>query len=113
MKRNAITITLTLFALVFVGLACGGGAPKAADEKQAGSEFVGTWTSKDGSFITIRSDGSADYKIGSTSVSGGSALVSEKEKTLRVSLLGMGSPMKIDKAPENGEMTIDGVVYKK
>jgi len=111
MKHNAITITFALFALALVGLACGGGA-KAADEKQAGSEFVGTWTAKDGSFITIRSDGGADYKIGGTSVTGGTAMVSEKEKTLRVSLLGMGSPMKIDKAPANGEMTIDGIVYK-
>ena len=40
-------------------------------------------------------------------------MVSEKEKTLRISMMGMGSPMKIDKAPENGEMTIDGLVYKK
>lgn len=28
-------------------------------------------------------------------------------------MLGMGSPMKIDKAPANGEMTIDGLVYKR
>ena len=113
MKRNAITITLALFALVFVGLACGGGAPKAEDEKQAGPEYVGAWKAADGSSITIRSDGSADYKIGGTSVTGASALVKKKKKTLRVSLLGMGSPMKIDKAPANNEMTIDGVVYKK
>ena len=112
MKRNTITITLAFCALVFVGLACGGGS-KAADEKQAGPEFVGAWTAKDGSSITIRPDGGADYKIGGSSVTGGTAMVSEKEKTLRISMMGMGSPMKIDKAPENGEMTIDGLVYKK
>ncbi|MBK7934017.1 MAG: hypothetical protein IPK01_11065 [Acidobacteria bacterium] len=98
MKRNVITVTFALCALLLVGLACGGSSA-AADEKQAGPEFVGAWTSKDGSSITIRSDGSADYKIGGTSVTGGKALVSEKEKTLRIAMLGMGSPMKIDKAP--------------
>lgn len=112
MKRNLTTTIFALCALLAVGLACGGSA-KSEDEKQAGPEFVGAWAAADGSTITIRADGSADYKIGGSSVSGGKALVSEKDKTLRVSLLGMGSPMKIDKAPANNEMTIDGVVYKK
>ena len=112
MKRNITTSIIAVCALLAIGLACGGG-PKAEDEKDAGPEFVGTWTAADGSFITIRSDASADYKIGGTSVTGGVAKVSEKEKTLRIAMLGMGSPMKIDKAPANGEMTIDGIVYKK
>lgn len=112
MKHNFISLFITLIALLAVGLACGGGS-KSADEKQAGPEFVGAWAAADGSTITIRSDGSGDYKIGGNSVSNGSALVSEKDKTLRVAMLGMGSPMKIDKAPANGEMTIDGIVYKK
>lgn len=111
-RNSQISLILAIAALLAIGLACGGGNT-ASDEKQAGPEFVGTWTSKDGSFITIRSDGGSDYKIGGSSVSGGSAKVSEKEKTLRIALLGMGSPMKIDKAPQNGEMTIDGIVYKK
>ncbi len=113
LSNNRLNIIIVTLALLAIGLACGGSAPKAEDEKQAGPEFVGAWTAKDGSFITIRPNGGADYKIGGTSVSGGSALVSEKEKTLRIALLGMGSPMKIDKAPANGEMTIDGIVYKK
>lgn len=112
MKRNITISIIAVCALLAIGLACGGG-PKAEDEKDAGPEFVGTWTAADGSFITIRSDASADYKIGGTSVTGGVAKVSEKEKTLRIAMLGMGSPMKIDKAPANGEMTIDGIVYKK
>ena len=111
-KNTVIAAALAIGLLMIVGLGCGGGS-KSTDEKQAGSEFVGAWVASDGSTITIRSDGSADYKIGGTSVTGGKALVSEKDKTLRVSMLGMGSPMKIDKAPANGEMTIDGIVYKK
>lgn len=104
---------ISIAALMVVGLACSGGGDKAADEKQAGPEFVGAWAAADGSTITIRSDGGGDYKIGGTSVTGGSAVVSESNKTLRITMLGMGSPMKIDKAPANGEMTIDGVVYKR
>ena len=111
-KSAVITASLAIGLLMIVGLGCGGGS-KSVDEKQAGPEYVGSWSASDGSTITIRSDGSADYKIGGSSVSGGKALVSEKDKTLRVSLLGMGSPMKVDKAPENGQMTIDGIVYKK
>jgi len=111
-SKNLFNVLIAALALMAVGLACGGGS-KAPDEKQAGPEFVGLWTAKDGSTITIRADGGGDYKIGGSSVTGGSAVVSEKEKTLRITMLGMGSPMKIDKAPQNGEMTIDGIVYKK
>lgn len=100
-----------LVVLFAVGLACSNN--RAADAKPAGPEFVGVWVASDGSTITIRSDSSADYKIGGSSVSGGKAEVSEKDKTLRIGLLGMGSPMKLDKAPANGEMTVDGIVYKK
>ena len=111
-KNVALSAVLAVGLLMIVGLGCGGGS-KSADEKQAGSEFVGAWAAADGSTITIRSDGSADYKIGGSSVTGGKALVSEKDKTLRIAMLGMGSPMKLDKPPANGEMTVDGVVYKK
>jgi len=83
LSNNRLNIILVTFALLAIGLACGGGAPKAEDEKQAGPEYVGAWTAKDGSTITIRSDGSADYKIGGTSVTGCTALVSEKRKTLQ------------------------------
>ncbi len=110
-KNAVITAAFAVGLLMIVGLGCGGS--KSADEKQAGPEFVGAWVASDGSTITIRSDGSADYKIGGTSVTGGKALVSEKNKTLRIAMMGMGSPMKLDKAPENGQMTIDGIVYKK
>ena len=111
MKKNFIALSIALCALLVVGLACGG--KSAADAKPAGPEFVGAWVASDGSTITIRADSSADYKIGGTSVSGGKAEVSEKDKTLKIGLLGMGSPMKLDKPPANGEMTVDGVVYKK
>ena len=109
-KNNLFLLVAALAAVVFAGIACSGGA---ADAKPAGPEFVGAWSAKDGSTITIRSDGSADYKSGSTTVSGGKAEVSEQEKTLRISLLGIGPKLKIDKPPANDEMTLDGVVYRK
>ena len=109
-KNNFFLLVAALAAVVFAGIACSGGA---ADAKPAGPEFVGEWSAKDGSTITIRSDGSADYKSGSTTVSGGKAEVSEQEKTLRISLLGIGPKLKIDKPPANDEMTLDGVVYRK
>lgn len=102
---------LAIAALFIVGIACGGSG--AADAKQAGPEYVGAWVGSDGATITIRSDGSADYKSGGTSVTGGSAQVSEKEKTLKIGLLGLGPTFKIDKAPSGNEMTLDGIVFKK
>ena len=114
MKRNLFTITLAIAAFLVVGIACGGsGSGSTENEKPAGPDYVGVWTAADGSTITIRANGGADYKIGGTTVNGGSAMVDDKAKTLRVTMLGMGSPMKIDKAPANGEMTIDGLVYKR
>ena len=110
MKQNFATVFLVLCTLMGIGLAC---SKSAADAKPAGPEFVGAWSAKDGSTITIRSDGSADYKTGGSSVTGGKAEVSESEKTLKISVLGVGSTMKIDKAPSGDEMTLDGIVYRK
>ena len=113
MKKNLINISIAIVALFAIGIACSGGSKTSESETQAGPEYVGVWTAADGSMITVRSNGAGEYKIGGTSVNGGSAMVDDKAKTLRITLLGMGSPMKIDKAPANGEMTIDGLVYKR
>lgn len=104
-SRNGITIFLALAALLAVGLACG----KGADAKPIPVEYHGTWTSTDGSTISIRADGSGDYVAGSTKVTGGNVAI-EGDK-LSVTLLGMGPDFKIDKAPSGNKMTLDGVVY--
>ncbi len=103
---NKANLIFALSALLIVGLACGSKTPPPP-------EYVGAWTSNDGTSITIRNDGSADYKSGSSSVSGGSAVVDEAAKTLKISLAGLGPTFKIDKAPSGNEMTLDGVVFKK
>ena len=103
---NKTNLIVALSALMIVGLACGSSTPPPPG-------YVGAWTSNDGASITIRNDGSADYKSGGTSVSGGSAVIDEEAKTLKISLAGLGPTFKIDKAPAGNEMTLDGIVFRK
>ncbi len=105
-NKNIVSLVFALTALLVLGLACGSSTP-------APPQYVGVWISGDGATITIRSDGGADYKSGGTSVSGGSAVIDETAKSLKISLAGMGPTFKIDKAPTGNEMTLDGIVFKK
>lgn len=106
-ERNpAASILLVLGSLLLVVIACGSKTPPPA-------QYVGVWTSGDGSTITIYSDGSGDYKSGNSSVSGGSVVVDEAAKTLKISLAGLGPTFKVEKAPDGGQMTLDGIVFKK
>ena len=105
--RNAMVSLLLVSGILFlVGFAC-------SSTKPAPSEYVGAWTGDDGSTITIRGDGSGDYKSGGTSVTNGSVEINEADKTLGIKFVGMGPSFKIDKAPSGNQMTLDGVVYKK
>ena len=90
-----------------VGFACGGSSTPPP------SGYVGFWTGEDGSTITIRGDGGADYKSGGSSISGGSVTIDEGTKTLKISLAGFGPSYTIDKAPSGNQMTLSNVVYKK
>ena len=105
-SNNRLNIIIAILALLTIGLACGSKTPPPA-------EYVGVWVSGDGAMITIRSDGSADYKSGGTSVSGGGVTIDNEAKTLKISLAGLGTTFKIDKAPNASEMTLDGIVFKK
>ena len=105
-KNSTASSLLVLASLLFVALACGSKTPPP-------SQYVGVWTSDDGSTITIYSDGSGDYKSGSSSVSGGSTTIDETAKTLKISLASMGPSYTIDKAPSGNQMTLSGVVFKK
>jgi hypothetical protein len=92
--------------LLFVlGFACGKG------DKPAPPEYVGAWTGDDGSTLTIRADGSGDYKNGGTTVTGGA--VSVEGDKLSITFVGVGPSFKIDKAPSGNQMTLEGVVYRK
>ena len=106
MTKNTCGLLLSLSALLVVALACGGSKtpPPAA--------YVGAWTGADGSTITVRGDGSGDYKSGGTSVTGGSVTIDEGAKTMKIAFAGLGPSFTIDKAPAGGQMTLSGVVYK-
>ncbi len=103
---NFVSFAIALIALLLIGLACGSSKP-------APPAYVGHWTGDDGSTITIRADGGADYRSGGTKVTGGSAVIDEGAKTLKISLAGLGPSFTIDKAPSGGQMTLSGVVYRK
>lgn len=95
-------IALIIISLIALGCTCGRGSGSAP------AEYVGSWTGADGSTLTIRADGSGDYK-GSSEVTNGSVEI--KDGKLSVTLLGFGKTMNIDEPPKNGKMKLDGVVY--
>lgn len=105
-SKNNISALAALAFVVLLGLACGSSTPPPP-------AYVGAWTGADGTTITIRADGGADYKSGNSNVTGGSVTIDDAAKTLKVSLAGLGPTFKIDKAPEGNQMTLDGVLYKK
>lgn len=97
------TIALFIVALIALGCTCGRGSGSAP------AEYVGSWTGSDGSTLAIRGDGSGDYK-GSSEVTNGSVEI--KDGKLSVTLFGFGKTMNIDESPKNGQMKLDGIVYK-
>ena len=104
--NNKLNIFFTMLVLLAIGLACGSSKPAPPD-------YVGFWTGEDGSTMTIRGDGGADYKSGGTSINGGSVAIDEAAKTLKITFASLGPSFTIDKAPSGRQMTLSGVVYKK
>lgn len=98
--------------LAFVGLGCFGSG-KSSSSKPIPSEYFGVWTGQDGSMITIRGDGKGDYKSGGTTVDGGTVAIDDAKKELSITFIGIGPTKKIDSPPANGEMKLDGVIYKR
>lgn len=110
-KNAKISLLFVIGVLLLVGLGCSGG--KSKDAKPVSSDYYGAWTGDDGSTITIRGDGTGDYKSGGTSVNGGTVEINDADKTLSITFFGIGPTLKIDKAPSGNQMTLGGVVYKK
>jgi hypothetical protein len=98
---------LALCVVICVILACGGGTPAPA-------KYQGDWVGTNGTTLYMYADGKAGFRLGSKHVTGGAAEVNESDKKLTISLFGISHTWKIDKEPgDNGEMTLDGTVFKK
>ena len=64
--------------------------------------------------MTIRNDGSGDYKSGGKSVSGGSVEIDEAAKEIRFTMLGFDAgKYKIDESPKGNKMKLDGMEYRR
>lgn len=77
--------------------------------------YVGTWTGGDGTFLTIRADGSGDLRAGSTTVTNGQVKIDEAARTLSITLWGAGRTYKIDTPPTDATspMALDGVTFSR
>jgi hypothetical protein len=105
---NAVTSLLLVVAvMLLVGFACNSGS------KPLPPEYVGVWTAADGSTLTLRADATGDYKSGGTSVTGGAVEIDDAKKEMTIKLVGIGPTFKLDKPPANGQMTLDGMNYRR
>lgn len=105
-----VLLVLCLFA--FVGLGCFGSG-KSKDAKPIPAAFLGDWQGQDGSSLSIRADGTGDYRSGGKKVEGGTAEVSEADKTISITFFGIGETLKIDSPPQGDTMKLNGVTYKR
>jgi hypothetical protein len=103
----AASLLLIFGVLFLMGFACGGSntPPPAA--------YVGDWTGADGTTMSLRADGSANYKSANASVDSGGVTIDEGAKTLKITFAGLGPTFTIDKPPSGDQMTLSGVVYRK
>ncbi|HEY0047722.1 MAG TPA: hypothetical protein VGB68_00440, partial [Pyrinomonadaceae bacterium] len=105
-----VLLVLCLFA--FVGLGCFGSG-KNKDAKPIPAAFLGDWQGQDGSSLSIRADGTGDYRSGGKKVEGGTAEVSEADKTISITFFGIGETLKIDSPPQDDTMKLNGITYKR
>lgn len=110
--KNAGSVLLVIFGIfALMVLGCGGGSSKPA--KPIPSEYWGDWKGQDGSTLSIRGDGSGDYRAGTFHVTNGSVVIDDEKNELSVSFFGIGKTLKIDQAPKGNEMKLGGVKFTK
>jgi hypothetical protein len=113
-KNSSSVGTLAFVLLIFTVIACTcPGKSKNPDAKPIPAAYFGDWKGLDGSAISIRSDGTGDYKSGSTNVTGGAAEINDADKTLSITFFGIGKTLKINQEPKNGQMKLEDVIYRK
>lgn len=112
-RSNLACGILILLALV-LGCSDSGNSGTETAKKPTPPGYVGVWTAADGSTLTLRNDGSGDYKSGGKSVDGAAVEIDEAAKEIRFTLLGFDSgKYKIDQAPANNKMKLDGMEYRR
>ncbi len=104
--KNSRSLAATIVLFVVLVLGCGGGKPVPA-------KYQGNWRGSDGTTIYMDADGRSGFKRGAKKVDGGAAEIDESAKTLTISLFGISESWNIDKEPNDNEMTLSGVVFRK
>jgi hypothetical protein len=114
-RLNSACVILILLTLVL-------GCSDAGDSGSSGETaknivppaYIGVWIGEDGSTVTLRNDGSGDYKSGGKSVSGAAVEIDEAAKEIRFTLLGFDTgKYKIDQPPVDDKMRLDGMEYRR
>lgn len=105
-----VLLVLTLFA--FVGLGCFGSG-RNKDAKPIPQAYLGDWSAPDGSTLSIRGDGTGDYRSGGKKVEGGTAEVDEAAKTVSITFFGIGETLTINEPPKGDTMKLNGMTFKR
>lgn len=106
-----VTVLLILSLFLLVGLGCRGIGK--SETKLIPPAYLGEWEGQDGSEISLRADGTGDYRAGGTKIEGGTAEVDENAKTISVTFFGMGKTLKIDEPPTGDRMKLEGVAFRR
>jgi hypothetical protein len=112
-SKATLIIALALLGLAILGCSGGGGGSSAGKDKPVTSDYYGGWGGSDGTSLQIKSDGTGYYRSGGTTINGAAAVLDESGTTLKLTFFGVSTKeFKIDQAPKNGTMKLDGMVYK-
>lgn len=117
--RNLVSgfIAIAIITSIVLGCTCsdddtaGGRSGVSESDNPIPKPYWGEWIGEDDSTMAIRADGTGDYASSGLKISGGSVAIDESARTLSISFLLLGKTLKIDRAPENRTMVLDGIVY--
>ncbi len=117
-RNSRLDLACAILILLVLVLGCSDGGDSNSSGETAKKTvlpaYIGVWTGQDGSTVTLRNDGSGDYKSGGKSVSGAAVEIDEAAKEIRFSLLGFDSgKYKIDQPPTGNKMKLDGMEYRR
>jgi hypothetical protein len=79
--------------------------------------YAGSWEGQDGTTMSIRGDGSGDFRSGGTKVTGGWVKIDEAARTLEIGLGPLQKKWHIDEPPHpdggSSEMKLDGMTFRR